>query len=74
MHIVLLKKGSGNTMPYWSHFTEDTLEISVYLSWDKDLIALAKKGIKIISYIFFLFLEEYVVGMVYIRSASVKPF
>ena len=41
-----------------SHFPEDKLEISVYLSWDKDFIALAKKSIQIMIYIFFLFLED----------------
>ena len=44
------------------HFTEDKYEISVYmyLAWDKDFIALAKKSIHIMTYMytFFLFLEE----------------
>ena len=40
------------------HFPEDMKEISIYLSWDKDFIALAKKSIQIIRYIFFLFLKE----------------
>ena len=33
-------------------------EISVYFSWNKDLLVLAKKGIQSMKYIFFLFLEE----------------
>ena len=33
-------------------------EISIYLSWDKDFIVLAKKTIQIMRYIFFLFLKE----------------
>ena len=47
-----------------SHFTKDKLEISIYLSWDKDFIALAKASIQIMRNIFFLFLEEntYVLG------------
>ena len=41
-----------------SYIPEDKYEISVYFSWDKDFIALAKKSIQIMTYIFFLFLEE----------------
>ena len=32
--------------------------VSFYLPWDKDFIALAKKIIQIMRYVFFLFLEE----------------
>ena len=32
-------------------------EISIHLSWDKEFMALAKKSIQIMIYIFFLFLE-----------------
>ena len=54
-------QGCGNTMPALSNlsrFLEDKLEISIHLSWDKDFIALAKKTIQIMRYIFFLFLEN----------------
>ena len=45
-------------MPGLSHFPEDKKEISIYLSWDKDFIAPAKKSIQIMRYIFFYFLKE----------------
>ena len=43
-----------------SYFPEDKLEISIFLSWDKDFIAIiAKKSIQITIYIYiFLILEE----------------
>ena len=62
-----LMQGCGIAMPdlsNLSHFPEDNLQISIYLSWDKDIIALA--GLHSSSYIeypdydiyFFLFLKE----------------
>ena len=53
-------QGCGITMPKLSnlsHFPEDKLKISIYLSWDKDCITLAKECIQIMKYIFFLFFE-----------------
>ena len=41
-------------MPNLPHFPEVQSEISVYLSWDKEFIALAKKSIQIMIYTFFL--------------------
>ena len=39
-------------------FPEEKKDVSMYLCQDKDFIALAKKSIQIMRYIFFLFLEE----------------
>ena len=39
-------------MPNLSHFPEDKQEISIYLYWDKDSIALAKKKYPIYTCIF----------------------
>ena len=54
--------GCRNMMPdlsNLSYFPEDKKEISIYLFWEKDIIALAKKSIQIMRYTgyFFLFLE-----------------
>ena len=42
----------------FSHVPEDKKKNSIYLSWDKDFIALAKKTIQIMRYIFFFFLQD----------------
>ena len=46
-------QGYGNTMPdlsNLSHRPMDKQEISMYLLWDKDFIALASKSIQIMRY------------------------
>ena len=54
---IKVNRGCGNTMPNLpnlSHFPEDKWEISIYLSWDKDFRAVAKKNIQIMIYIFLI--------------------
>ena len=51
-----LNQSCGNNMPDLSNFLKDKQEISIYLSWEKDFIAPAKKSI--LSIYFFFFLEE----------------
>ena len=41
-----------------SNFPEDKLEISAYLSWDKNFIDLAKKSMQIMRYSVFSFLKK----------------
>ena len=67
-------QGCANTMadlPNLSNSPEDKKEISSYLSWNKDFIALAKKNIQIKCCSYFS-KKTYVVGL--IRSASMRRF
>ena len=60
-NLVCQYQGCGNTIPdlsNLSHFPEGKSEISIYLSWDKDFIVLAKNSCQIIRYNFFLFFKE----------------
>ena len=50
LSLIGLAQGCGNTMPdlsNLSHFPENKQEILIYLVWDKEFIALAKKSIQI---------------------------
>ena len=61
VYLFPLSQGCGNTMPdlsNLSHSPEDKYEISIYLSWDKDFIALAKKNIQIIRLFFSYFWKK----------------
>ena len=45
-------QGCGNTMPNVSYFPEEEISVTFNLSWDKNYMALAKKNIQIIFFIF----------------------
>ena len=75
LHGHFIYQGFGmSDMSNLSHFPDDKLDISIYLYWGKEFIALAKKSIQIMRYICFLFSRRKHMLWVLIRGVSVRRF